>query len=96
MHILEHTPVTLFSSLGQYNISIFFLTLTHGNISELSIFICLIVGQANLLYFKCRVNTWEKHEECWYLRLRLFIKFVHIKSWLLYVFNTQVISDILD
>jgi len=79
MHVLEHAPVAFLCSLSQNNVSVIFLTLTHGNVGEGTILAGLVVGSANLFDIGSWVNTREKHEECSDLRFGLFVEIKHIK-----------------
>ena len=65
MDILEHDPVTSFTSILKTLDSVLLLTLTHGNIDESTIaqyFLILFTDQFN---FGCWIDTREEHKEGW-------------------------------
>lgn len=87
MHILEHAPVTLFGGLLEHNVSVFFLTLTHRNVSESTGVNGLVVCETNLLHIRSWVDTREQNEEDGCLRLGFLVKFEDVERWLLNELN---------
>jgi hypothetical protein len=64
MHILEHAPMAFLCSLCKNQVSVVFLTLTHGNVGESTSLNSLVICETNLLNIGSWVNTWEQYEEC--------------------------------
>lgn len=95
MHILEHAPVTFLGGLGKHNVSVLFLTLSHGNVGEGTSFDGFVVCETNLLDIWSWVDSWEKHKEGWNVWLGLLVDFEDIEGWLFDVLQTEPFSDVL-
>ena len=93
MYILEHAPVTCFSSIFQYFNGIFFLTLSHRDVDERAIRCNFARLTTDQLYFWCWVHTREKHKECWCLWIHFYFCGNNVKWLCLYVLNTHVVSN---
>ena len=73
MHVLEHDPMTFFGGFSKDSICILFLTLSHRNVSECSVFNLLAVGETNLFNVWSWINTGEQNEEGWSTRFGLLV-----------------------
>jgi len=81
MHILEHNPVSCFTSLLEGFDSGLFLTLSHGNVDEGSFSDRFSTHLTDKLDFWSWVNTREKYEEYWSLWVHFFLSGHNVEWW---------------
>jgi len=93
MYVLEHAPVTCFSSFLECLDSVVFLTLSHGDVNEGTIRDLLAICCTNQFDFWSWINTREKHEEDGSLDICFWICCHDVKWLLLYIFFAHVLSD---
>lgn len=93
MYVLEHAPVSSFTSFLKSFNSIVFLTLSHRNIDEGSISNGLSIILTNQFNFWRWINTREEHEENWSLNICFWICISDVEWFLLNILRPHVLSN---
>jgi hypothetical protein len=95
MDVLEHNPVTFFTSLLKSFDCILFLTLSHRNIDEFFICESLSTHLSNKFDFRSWINTREKDEKGWSLRIHFFLSCNNIEWRLFNEFHSHLFTNII-
>lgn len=96
MDVLDHQPVALGGGILEGVHSDQLLSLSHGDVGEGLILACLAIQGTDTLDIRCGVHTGEEHEEGWSSNGHFVVANLHIERWLLDIFDSKRLSDVLE